>query len=164
MTERFEKILSLQTFCDSQVLCSKCPLRNIDGEAGCCGCIEDWDDEKVERAYKMVFEEEKVLKEFLTDRRVVELRNGKRYLIIGDFLIGESNFFTKGDFTDDLVNRGLRKFDIVRVYEEISRIENLHNKDLNIIVNIIWERKPKRMTKEEIEEALGYEIEIVESE
>ena len=89
----FEKILSLQTFCDNQVLCSKCPLKNIDGEAGCCGCIEDWDDEKVERAYKMVFEEEKVLKEFLVDRRVVELRNGERYLIVGDFLMGENNFF-----------------------------------------------------------------------
>ena len=155
----FEKILSLQTFCESQVLCSKCPLRNIDGEAGCCGCIEDWDDEKVEGAYKMVFEEEKVLKEFLVDRRVVELRNGERYLIVGDFFMGENNFFIKGDFTDDLANHGLRKFDIVRIYEEISEIGTLYNKDLDII----WERKPKKMTKEEIEKALGYEIEIVES-
>lgn len=154
----FEKILSLQTFCDSQVLCSKCPLRNIDGEASCCGPTEDWDDEKVERAYKMVFEEEKVFKEFLVDRRVVELRNGDRYLIVGDFLMGESDFFIKGDFTDDLANRGLRKFDIVRIYEEINRIGTLYNKELDII----WERKPKKMTKKEIEEALGYEIEIVE--
>jgi hypothetical protein len=29
-------------------------------------------------------------------------------------------------------------------------------------LGIIWERRPKKMTKEEIEEALGYEIEIVE--
>lgn len=156
----FEKILSLQTFCDSQVLCSKCPLRNIDSEAGCCGCIEDWDDEKVERAYKMIFEEEKVLKEFLVDRRVVELRNGERYLVVGDFLMGENNFFIKGDFTDDLANCGLRKFDIVRIYEEVPKIGALHYKDLDII----WERRPKKMTKKEIEEALGYEIEIVESE
>jgi len=156
----FEKILSLQTFCDSQVLCSKCPLKNIDGEAGCCGCIEDWDDEKVERAYKMVFEEEKVLKEFLTDRRVVELRNGERYLIVGDFFMGENDYFIKGDFTDDLANHGLRKFDIVRIYEEIPKIGALYYKELGII----WERKPKKMTKEEIEKALGYEIEIVESE
>lgn len=156
----FEKILSLQTFCDSQVLCSKCPLRNIDSEADCCGRFEDWDDEKVERAYKMAFEEEKVLKEFLTDRRVVELRNGERYLIVGDFLMGENNFFIKGDFTDDLANHGLRKFDIVRIYKEISKIDTLYNKDLDII----WERRPKKMTKKEIEKALGYEIEIVESE
>lgn len=156
----FERILSLQTFCDNQVLCSKCPLRNIDGDAGCCGCIEDWDDEKVERAYKIVFEEEKVLKEFLVDRRIAELRNGERYLIVGDFLMGENNFFIKGDFTDGLANRGLRKFDVVRIYKEISKIDTLYNKDLDII----WERRPKKMTKEEIEEALGYEIEIVESE
>lgn len=154
----FEKILSLQTFCDSQVLCSKCPLKNIDGIDGCCGCIEDWDDEKVERAYKMIFEEEKVLKEFLTNRRVVELRNGERYLIVGDFFMGENDYFIKGDFTDDLTNHGLRKFDIVRIYEEIPKIGALYYKELDII----WERKPKKMTKKEIEEALGYEIEIVE--
>ena len=154
----FEKILSLLTFCDSQVSCSKCPLKNIDEVDDCGGCIEDWDDEKVERAYKMVFEEEKVLKEFLTDRRVVELRNGERYLIVGDFLMGENNFFIKGDFTDDLANRGLRKFDIVRIYEEIPKIGALYYKELGII----WERRPKKMTKKEIEEALGYEIEIVE--
>lgn len=156
----FEKILSLQTFCDSQVLCSKCPLRDIHSADGCAGPIEDWDDEKVERAYKMIFEEEKVLKEFLTNRRVVELRNGDRYLIVGDFFMGENNFFIKSDFTDDLANHGLRKFDIVRIYEEISKIDTLYNKDLDII----WERRPKKMTKKEIEEALGYEIEIVESE
>ena len=156
----FEKILSLQTFCDSQILCSKCPLRNIHGADGCAGPIEDWDDEKVERAYKMIFEEEKVLKEFLTDRRVVELRNGERYLIVGDFFMGENDYFIKGDFTDDLANHGLRKFDIVRIYEEIPKIGALYYKELGII----WERKPKKMTKEEIEKALGYEIEIVESE
>ena len=157
----FEKILSLLSFCDSQVLCSKCPLKNIDGVDGCgdCGgCIEDWDDEKVERAYKMIFEEEKVLKEFLVDRRVVELRNGERYLIVGDFFMGENDYFIKGDFTDDLINHGLRKFDIVRIYEEIPKIGALHYKELGII----WERKPKKMTKEEIEKARGYEIEIVE--
>ena len=154
----FEKILSLLTYCDRQVQCSKCLLKNIDGADDCGGCIEDWDDEKVERAYKMIFEEEKVLKEFLTDRCVVEFRNGERYLIVGDFLMGENDYFIKGDFTDDLTNRGLRKFDIVRVYEDIPKIGALHYKELDII----WERKPKKMTKEKIEEALGYEIEIVE--
>lgn len=157
--ENFEKILSLQTFCDSQVLCNKCPLKNMgcDGVGG-CGCIEAWDDEKVERAYKIAFEEEKVLKEFLADRRVVELRNGERYLIVGDFFMGENDYFIKDDFTDDLANRGLRKLDIVRIYKEISKIEALHYKELGII----WERRPKKMTKKEIEEVLGYEIEIVE--
>ena len=117
--------------------------------------IQDW----VDKAYQMISEEEKVLKEFLTDRRVVELRNGERYLIVGDFFMGKSNFFIKDDFTDSLANHGLRKFDIVRIYKEISKIDTLYNKDLDII----WKRKPKKMTKEEIEEALGYEIEIVES-
>ena len=138
--EDFEKILSLQTFCDSQVLCSKCPLKNIDGEAGCGSCLEDWDDEKVEKAYKMIFKEEKVLKEFLTDRRVVELRNGERYLIVGDFFMGENDYFIKGDFTDDLANHGLRKFDIVRIYEEIPKIGALYYKELGII----WERNQRR--------------------
>ena len=72
--------------------------------------------------------------------------------------MGENDYFIKDDFTSDLTNRGLRKFDIVRIYEEIPRIGALHYKDLDII----WERKPKKMTKEEIEKALGYEIEIIE--
>lgn len=156
----YEKIIRLQTFCDEQVGCDKCPLRNIDGVddwGDCGGCIEYWDDEKVERAYKMVFEKEKPLKEFLTERRVVELRNGDRYLVVGDFLMGENDYFIKDDFTDDLANRGLRKLDIVRIYEKIPRIGALHYKELGII----WERKPKKMTKKEIEKALGYEIEII---
>ena len=154
----FEKILCLQAYCDKQINCSECLLRNMDGKYSCNQCIDDWETEKVNRAYKVVFGEKESFKEFLTDRRVVELRNGDRYLIVGDFLMGESDFFIKGDFTDDLANRGLRKLDIVRIYEEISRIGTLYNKDLDII----WDRKPKKMTKEEIEKALGYEIEIVE--
>ena len=101
---------------------------------------------------------EKGLKEFLTERRVVELRNGARYLVVGNFLMGVSDYFIKDDFTDDLANCGLHKFDIVRIYKEISKIGALYNKSLDII----WECKPKKMTKEEIEETLGYEIEIVE--
>lgn len=154
----YEKIFCLKAYCDKQAACNKCLLRNINGDNGCVGYIEDWEDETVERAYKMIFKEEKTLKKFLTERRVVELRNGERYLVVGNFLMGENDYFIRDDFTDDLANRGLRKFDIVKIYEDITRIETLHNKDLDII----WERKPKKMTKEEIEEALGYEIEIVE--
>ena len=105
----------------------------------------------------MILKEEKTLKKLLTERRVVELRNGDRYLVVGEFLMGENDYFIKDDFTNDLANRGLRKFDIVRIYEEIPRIGALHYKELGII----WERKPKKMTKEEIEKALGYEIEII---
>lgn len=153
----YEKICCLKAYCYKQAGCNKCPLRNINGDNGCCGSIEDWGDEKVDRAYEMILKEKNPLKEFLVDRRVVELRNGDRYLVVGDFLMGENNFFTKGDFTDGLANYGLRKFDIVRIYKEISKIGALHYKDLGVI----WERKPKKMTKEEIEEALGYEIEII---
>ena len=153
----YEKILCLQAYCDKQVNCSECLLRNMDGKYSCNQGIEDWEAEKIDRAYKVVFGEKESLKEFLTERRVVELRNGERYLVVGDFLMGVNDYFIKGDFTDNLANRGLRKFDIVRIYEDICRIETLHNKDLDII----WERKPKKMTKEEIEEALGYEIEII---
>lgn len=71
-----------------------------------------------------------------------------------------SDYFIKDDFTDDLANCGLHKFDIVRIYEDIFKIGALYNKSLDII----WECKPKKMTKEEIEETLGYEIEIVEKE
>ena len=158
MTERSEKIIFLRNYCEKHAVCNNCSLRNIDGNGGCNDCIEDWETEKIDRAYKIILEVGKTFKELLTERRVVELRNGKRYLVVGDFLMGGSDYFIKDDFTNDLANRGLRKLDIVRIYEEISRIGTLYNKDLDII----WERKPKKMTKKEIEEALGYEIEVVE--
>lgn len=150
----YKKIVYLQTYCNEQTECNKCPLRNIHSRE----LIEDWEEETIDMAYKMVFEKEKPLKEILTDRCVVELQNEERYLVIGDFLMGENNYFTKGDFIDNLTHIGLHKLDIVRVYEKISKIEALYSKDLDII----WERKPKKMTKEEIEKALGYEIEIIE--
>lgn len=153
----YEKIFCLQAYCDKQIECTKCPLRNIDGNNCCTGPLKDWNEEKINRAYEMIFKEEKILKELLIDRRVVELRNGDRYLVVGEFLMGENDYFIKDDFTSDLTNRGLRKFDIVRIYEEIPRIGALHYKELGII----WEREPKKMTIEEIEEALGYEIEVV---
>lgn len=153
----YEKIICLQTFCDKQVTCDECPLRNINGDVGCGGYIKGWEDEKVDMAYEMILKEEKVLKEFLTDRRVVELRNGKRYLVVGDFLMGENDYFIKDDFTNDLANHGSHKLDIVRIHGEIPKIGALYYKELGII----WERKPKKMTKKEIEEALGYEIEII---
>ena len=156
----YEKIRCLKAYCYKQAGCNKCPLRNIDGADGCAGPIEDWSEEKTDRAYEIIFKEEKHLKEVLTDRRVVELRNGERYLVVGDFLMGENDYFIKDDFTNNLTHISLHKLDIMRIYKEISRINALHYnyKDLGII----WERKPKKMTKEEIEEALGYEIEIVE--
>ena len=154
-----EKIFCLQGYCDKQVACDKCSLRNIDGEVGCTGYFKDWEDEKIDRAFKMILKKGKNFKELLTERRVVELRNGNRYLVVGDFLMGEKDYFIKDDFTNDLANCGLRKLDIVRIYNEISRIGALHYNDKDL--GVIWERKPKKMTKEEIEEALGYEIEII---
>lgn len=156
----YEKILCIQAYCDKQVTCTECPLRIINSEDGCRGCTEDWEDKNIDRAYEIILKEGKNFKEILADRRVVELRNGNRYLVVGNFLMGENDFFIKDDFTNDLVNHGLHKFDIVRVYEGIPKIGALYSKDLDII----WERERKKMTKEEIEEVLGYEIEIVEKE
>ena len=156
----YKKIIYLQTYCDKQESCNKCTLRNIHSADGSAGLIADWEEEKIDMAYEMIFEEEKILKKILTDRHVVELRNEERYLVVGDFLMGENNYFTKGDFVDNLTHIGLHKLDIVRVYEKISKINTLYSKDLDII----WERKPKKMTKEEIEKALGYEIEIIKEE
>ena len=71
--------------------------------------------------------------------------------------MGENDYFIKDDFTNDLANHGSHKLDIVRIHGEIPKIGALYYKELGII----WERKPKKMTKKEIEEALGYEIEII---
>ena len=156
----YEKILCLKAYYDKQENCFECLVSNMDGKYSCGQHFEDWEVEKIDRAYKIVFGEKEALKEFLTERRVVELRNGERYLVVRNLLMGENDNFKKEDFTNDLTNHGSHKYDIVRIYESIFRIGVLQNKNLDIF----WERKPEKMTKEEIEEALGYEIEIVESE
>lgn len=98
---------------------------------------------------------------------LVEYRGGDRRLIMQMddkklFLTGANGFTTLSTLHDDLcyfANQSESPVDIVKVWglpKNVVMISNLlYTKDRDLL----WERK--KMTLDEIEEALGYEIELV---
>lgn len=101
----------------------------------------------------------------LRSRMVAETRNGNRYLVIrGE---GELNFMNIGGFgympgdgfEEDLLlfGRGCSDLDIVKVYNRVLTL-----RDAEETINVLWERQePRRMTMAQLEEELGYPVEIV---
>ena len=99
------------------------------------------------------------LKELLKDGCVVELRNQEKALIIDGYLCGRDFWFHESDYDKGLEHTALRNLDIMKVYSRIFTLEKFYQEEK---LNLIWKRLPKKMTREEIEAALGYEIEIME--
>jgi len=103
---------------------------------------------------------------------VVELRDGDKYLAIETnwwgnpciFLLGDKDYSSMASYDEDLRCDGFENLDIVKVWGEPCRyvLEDVV-KDTWFNYSPLWVR-PKEMTKKEIEEALGYEIKIVEEE
>lgn len=131
-------------------------------------CEKCWERE-VEGA-----EEKEVKKEFtkadLEDGMVVELRNGKHLLVIKRGkkikMLTETQYYSGDDVTDDLREKNISEkrgeLDIVKVFapaplEKVANVLNL----IEMKGEMLWERREK-MTLEEIEQELGYKIEIVE--
>lgn len=97
---------------------------------------------------------------------VVEYANGERALVVNDRLLSDDGYNMLESYNEDLtcdnpcytINR-IYTINVDEVYnlEDFLSFENLE---------LIWERKnfvsePRKMTKSEIEDLLGYEIEIV---
>ena len=102
----------------------------------------------------------------LKNGMVLELRNGERYMVVGEYWIRQNAWIDPDDYNEDLAIKGDtkadRQFDVVRVYrphqyDAIAVMEK--KKDTS---KLVWERKePMKMTVKEIEKALGYPVEIV---
>ena len=100
--------------------------------------------------------------------KVVELRNGNRYIVISNgSIINLSRLETwysnaSRDYDTELKNRGGlgEDFDIMKILEPADgTLENMIKKSRKVI----WERttEPKELTVAEIEKLLGYPIKIV---
>lgn len=144
---------------------SVCPVQQYlkDGAT-----ITNWG---VDRMHEILFEETR--KEFtkadLEDGMVVELRNGKHLLVIKRGkkikMLTETQYYSGEDVTEDLKQKNSEKrgeLDIVKVFapahlEKVANVLNL----IEMKGEMLWERREK-MTLEEIEQELGYKIEIVE--
>lgn len=106
----------------------------------------------------------------LKDGMVVEDRNENMYLILGNKLINEIDYYLLDEYDEDLrdisSNNSICDYDIVKVF--VLRIDSIYNIgdifDCNNL-ELIWERKEaKEMTAEEmrqkLEELTGEKIEI----
>ena len=90
----------------------------------------------------------------LKDGMVVEYRDGKRRLVLNNFLIGKDGYFDLSNYSENLKDKNSSDRDIVRVFkinivttlDYIFRTENLE---------LIWERtESKKMTTEEMRHKL----------
>lgn len=96
----------------------------------------------------------------LKDGMVVEIRNGKRFLVLNDKLIGKDSWISIEYILDDLSHNN-ESLIIDKVYATSAYlIEEFFN---DKYLTLLWERpkSAKKMTVEEIEKELGYKVEIV---
>ena len=107
---------------------------------------------------------DKTPKQILRDQNrigiAVEVRNGERFVCFNSCLLGSSNkvAYTYEGFDDDLRYMGILDewLTVTRIFE-YDLCEGVYS-----VIKNIWERKePVKMTLEEIEENLGYKIQIV---
>ncbi len=160
---------------DESDTCSMCPScygyeSYDDSEKNCLsndgkGCDYCWnreipDEEKDGEHMKM----NTFSKSDLKDGMVVEYRNGKRRLVLNNYMIGKDGYYTLDHYKENMKDKEFSDNDIMRVFtissvttlDRIFHIENL---------NLIWERKEtKKMTVEEmqnkLEELTGEKIEV----
>ena len=136
----------------------------------CCQC---WEREVKETKKKEGNEMRKEFtKEDLEDGMVVKLRNGKHLLVVKRGkkikMLTETQYCSGEDVTDDLREKNINisekrgELDIVKVFAP-APLEKVANvlKLIEMKGEMLWERREK-MTLEEIEQELGYKIEIIE--
>lgn len=80
----------------------------------------------------------------LKNLMIVELRNGERYVVVGDQLYYGSGYFPLDTFTDDLkhVSRAYESDDIVKVYSPIKYLPTTADLDrVGQLCTLLWERE-----------------------
>ena len=110
------------------------------------------------------------IKEELKNGDIVETKDNFLYLVLNGFLIGDYDCLNLDRYDDDLTNFTMSDdYDIEKIYEVKEDLELFNITKLLDIKNInnyqlIWERSkpPVDLTKSQIEELLGYSINIVE--
>lgn len=71
------------------------------------------------------------------------------------------------NYNDNMTSKYNTSYDIVKIYG-VDMVDEIFEKciesDLDDLNTLLYKRAPKKMTKAEIEAALGYEVDIVEGE
>lgn len=150
------------------------------GDGSGSNCLVRFDEEKIKnkaknwdyelKAYVMFadqiekVEDTKMTKKDLESGMVVEIRDGRRYLVIKkadgiNFMnLDGTNHFDEKYMKDDMTFPEWRdRCDIMRIYRGGVTLN-----DCKTTKDLLWERKePKEMTVAEIEAALGYPVKVV---
>ena len=100
----------------------------------------------------------------LRDGMVVEYRDGKRRLILNNFLIGIDGYFDLSNYSENLKDKNSSDRDVVGVFK-VNIVTNLDYIFRTENLELIWERtETKSMTTEEmrkkLEELTGEKIEV----
>lgn len=104
---------------------------------------------------------ERDLRDLLKNGTVVELRDGLRCMVINDGLMGVED----PDFSERILNYGKdlnfngenRDMDIVKVYGYGYTISQC----MGDMLPVVWERKKRKITMEDIKKQFGEDIEVV---
>lgn len=112
----------------------------------------------------------------LTDDMIVEIRDGRKYLIVSDgkIMIGVNGWNKIENYDNDLTNRDYCNLNINKVWKITSKLgytsldclltDNYISRMIECDrIELVFDRKrlPKKMTIQQICDKLGYEVEIV---
>lgn len=94
----------------------------------------------------------------LTNRMVVECRNGNKYIVIDDMLLSTNDYSWLLSYNGNLtMKQGLSEYDIMKVYNRANSLD--FNK---YMLTLLWERQEvKEVTMAEVEEKFGCKVKIV---
>ena len=91
---------------------------------------------------------------------VVETREGKLYLVVGDFITRESGFNVLSNYDENMLSIvGNYIVDIMKVYEFKNKIYNTNASSIKTLLDkerltLLWERKDIKLTNTEIDDLL----------
>ena len=111
---------------------------------------------------------DKFTKSDLKNRMVVETKNHLFYIVIGEWLVGETDSIKLDSYSYDLYNY-YNKHDIIRVYYPVYRLDgfiqhfiDLHTTATNSGMTLLWERQEtKEVTMAEVEAKFGCRVKII---
>ena len=95
----------------------------------------------------------------LRNGMVAKTRKGEYYLVCGDKLLGKTGYLLLTDYDNNLTHKTNKEYTIDTIFRQIYRLEDLEDiQDLSVLFKRI---ERKKMTLAEIEEELGYPIELI---
>lgn len=93
--------------------------------------------------------------EDLKDNMIIEVRNGKKFLIVRERLLTENTWYSKNDIRRDLKDCAWGEFDVMKVYEstEATGLDTIFDDDR---IKLIWSREEECFEKyEKVQVSLG---------